>query len=37
MTTPFETDLIPTPAGDVAVTFIGHGSLMMKINIRKIA
>lgn len=29
MTTTFETDLIPTSAGDLAITFIGHGSLMM--------
>lgn len=32
MTTPFKTDLIPTSAGDVAITFIGHGSLMMEFN-----
>jgi L-ascorbate metabolism protein UlaG (beta-lactamase superfamily) len=30
MTTTFETDGISTSAGDVAITFIGHGSLMMK-------
>jgi L-ascorbate metabolism protein UlaG (beta-lactamase superfamily) len=29
MTTTFETDLIPTSAGALAITFIGHGSLMM--------
>lgn len=29
MTTIFETDLVPTSAGDLAITFIGHGSLMM--------
>jgi L-ascorbate metabolism protein UlaG (beta-lactamase superfamily) len=32
MTTTFETDIIPTSAGDVAITFIGHGSLMMEFN-----
>jgi len=32
MTTTFETDGISTSAGDVAITFIGHGSLMMKFN-----
>ena len=32
MTTTFETDLIPTSAGDLAITFIGHGSLMMNFN-----
>jgi L-ascorbate metabolism protein UlaG (beta-lactamase superfamily) len=32
MTTTFETDLIPTSAGDLAITFIGHGSLMMTFN-----
>jgi L-ascorbate metabolism protein UlaG (beta-lactamase superfamily) len=32
MTTPFETDVISTSDGDVAITFIGHGSLMMKFN-----
>lgn len=26
---PFETDVIPTSAGDLAITFIGHASLMM--------
>jgi len=30
MTTTFETDVISTSAGDVAITFIGHGSLMME-------
>jgi L-ascorbate metabolism protein UlaG (beta-lactamase superfamily) len=29
MTTTFESDVIPTSAGDLAITFIGHGSLMM--------
>lgn len=28
-TTAFETDAIPTSAGELAITFIGHGSLMM--------
>ena len=28
-TTAFETDVIPTSAGELAITFIGHGSLMM--------
>jgi L-ascorbate metabolism protein UlaG (beta-lactamase superfamily) len=32
MTATFETDVISTSAGDVAITFIGHGSLMMKFN-----
>ncbi len=32
MTTPFETDVISTSAGDVHITFIGHGSLMMEFN-----
>ncbi len=32
MTAPFETDVISTSAGDVAITFIGHGSLMMEFN-----
>jgi L-ascorbate metabolism protein UlaG (beta-lactamase superfamily) len=32
MTITFETDLISTFAGDVAITFLGHGSLMMKFN-----
>lgn len=32
MATTFETDLIPTSAGDLAITFIGHGSLMMNFN-----
>lgn len=32
MTTTFETDLIPTSAGDLVITFIGHGSLMMTFN-----
>ena len=32
MTTIFETDVIPTSAGDLAITFIGHGSLMMTFN-----
>jgi L-ascorbate metabolism protein UlaG (beta-lactamase superfamily) len=30
MTIQFETDAISTSAGDVAITFLGHGSLMMK-------
>jgi L-ascorbate metabolism protein UlaG (beta-lactamase superfamily) len=32
MTTTFETDVISTLAGDLAITFIGHGSLMMTFN-----
>jgi L-ascorbate metabolism protein UlaG (beta-lactamase superfamily) len=32
MTTILETDVITTSAGDVSITFIGHGSLMMKFN-----
>ena len=28
----FETDLIPTSAGDLTITFIGHGSLMFDFN-----
>jgi L-ascorbate metabolism protein UlaG (beta-lactamase superfamily) len=28
----FETDVIPTSTGDLAITFIGHGSLMMVFN-----
>jgi L-ascorbate metabolism protein UlaG (beta-lactamase superfamily) len=32
MTATFETDVISTSAGDVAITFIGHGSLMMEFN-----
>jgi len=32
MTNTFEADVIPTSAGDVVITFIGHGSLMMKFN-----
>lgn len=32
MITTFETDLIPTSLGDLAITFIGHGSLMMTFN-----
>lgn len=32
MTTNFESDVIPTLAGDLAITFIGHGSLMMTFN-----
>ena len=28
----FETDLISTPAGDLSITFLGHGSLLMGIN-----
>ena len=32
MTTTFEADTISTSAGDVVITFIGHGSLMMKFN-----
>jgi L-ascorbate metabolism protein UlaG (beta-lactamase superfamily) len=31
-TTTYETDVIPTSAGDLAITFIGHGSLMMTFN-----
>jgi L-ascorbate metabolism protein UlaG (beta-lactamase superfamily) len=27
----FETDLISTPAGDLSITFLGHGSLLMGI------
>ncbi len=26
---PFETDLFPTPQGDLAITFLGHGSLLL--------
>ena len=29
MTAPFETDVISTSTGDVAITFIGHGSLIV--------
>jgi L-ascorbate metabolism protein UlaG (beta-lactamase superfamily) len=29
MTTTFESDVTPTSAGDLTITFIGHGSLMM--------
>jgi L-ascorbate metabolism protein UlaG (beta-lactamase superfamily) len=32
MTTTFESDVIPTSAGDLTITFIGHGSLMMTFN-----
>jgi L-ascorbate metabolism protein UlaG (beta-lactamase superfamily) len=32
MTTTFESDVIPTSAGDLVITFIGHGSLMMSFN-----
>ena len=28
----FETDLIPTSAGDLKITFLGHGSLMLGFN-----
>lgn len=28
----FETDLIPTSAGDLKITFLGHGSLMLDFN-----
>jgi len=28
----FETDLISTPAGDLSITFLGHGSLLMGID-----
>jgi L-ascorbate metabolism protein UlaG (beta-lactamase superfamily) len=28
---PFETDAIPTPEGDLTITFLGHGTLMMSI------
>jgi L-ascorbate metabolism protein UlaG (beta-lactamase superfamily) len=31
-TATFETDVIPTSAGELAITFIGHGSLMMAFN-----
>jgi L-ascorbate metabolism protein UlaG (beta-lactamase superfamily) len=31
-TATFETDVIPTSTGDLAITFIGHGSLMMTFN-----
>ncbi len=31
-TTTFETDVIPTSAGDLEITFIGHGSLMITFN-----
>ena len=31
-TATFETDVIPTSAGDLAISFIGHGSLMMIFN-----
>jgi len=31
-TVTFETDVFPTSAGDLAITFIGHGSLMMTFN-----
>ncbi len=27
---PFETDVIPTSAGDLEITFLGHGSLMLE-------
>jgi len=29
MNTQFETDVLPTSAGDLAITFLGHGSLLM--------
>ncbi len=32
MTASFETDVFSTSAGDLAITFIGHGSLMMTFN-----
>lgn len=32
MTTTFETDVFHTSAGDLGITFIGHGSLMMTFN-----
>jgi len=32
MTTTLESDVIPTSAGDLVITFIGHGSLMMNFN-----
>jgi L-ascorbate metabolism protein UlaG (beta-lactamase superfamily) len=32
MTATFETDVISTSAGDVAITFLGHGSLIMEFN-----
>jgi L-ascorbate metabolism protein UlaG (beta-lactamase superfamily) len=28
----FETDVLPTSAGDLSITFLGHGSLLMAIN-----
>ena len=28
----FETDVIPTSAGDLAITFLGHGSLLLTFN-----
>ena len=28
----FEKDLIPTSAGDLTITFLGHGSLMLNFN-----
>ena len=28
----FETDVIPTSAGDLKITFLGHGSLMLAFN-----
>ena len=28
----FETDVLPTSEGDLAITFLGHGSLMMTFN-----
>jgi L-ascorbate metabolism protein UlaG (beta-lactamase superfamily) len=33
---PFEKDVIPTSMGDLAITFLGHGTLMMTINDRVI-
>jgi L-ascorbate metabolism protein UlaG (beta-lactamase superfamily) len=33
---PFETDVIPTSAGDLKITFLGHGSLMLAFNEKNI-
>ena len=30
--TPFETDLLPTSAGELSITFLGHASLLMVFN-----
>jgi L-ascorbate metabolism protein UlaG (beta-lactamase superfamily) len=32
----FETDVIPTSAGDLKITFLGHGSLMLAFNRKNI-